>query len=152
MLWQQGLVLAAVMILLPLALYAGWLLGKLWQQRQAQHHRQQQRNQTLVDSIQTIAQAMQSGQCNLSEGVLRLHPLLEAVNQADTPQLSTHFPAMQALFEAVAAMPTHEARKNYKRNQIMKWDLERELAESRLQTEIEDELPTLLAWCSALPK
>lgn len=156
MAWQQGLVLAAVMVLLPLGLYAGWLLGRLW--RQGQLQRQQQaalaahRRQHMLDSIRTIARAMQIGQCELAEGVLRIGRLLELLVEQDKPELARDFPAMAELYQVVAEMPTHDARKQHKRNQIMKWDLERVRAEERLQPAIEQELPQLLAWCAKYPE
>ena len=53
-----------------------------------------------------IAKAMQNGDCNHSEGVIRLSMLLLPFGQSLQP-----YQAMYALYNIVKEMPTHEARK-----------------------------------------
>ena len=53
-----------------------------------------------------IAKAMQNGDCNHSEGVIRLSMLLLPFGQSLQP-----YQAMYALYNTVKEMPTHEARK-----------------------------------------
>ena len=83
---------------------------------------------------------MLNGDCNLSEGVLRLKMLLEPVGMS----IKNHVTMLQ-LYEVVETMPTHEARKALKKNERMRLDLQRESTEAALEKNIKLELHQLLA-------
>lgn len=93
----------------------------------------------LKESILIIAKAMQSHDCNHSEGVIRLKMLLEPLGVK-----IASYPAMDALYQVVKEMPTHEARQQLKRNQRMRLDLQRESAEVELEEKILLDLQQLL--------
>ena len=79
-------------------------------------------------------------ECNHSEGVLRLKMLLEPLGK----KLKA-YQSMFALYEVVMDMPTHEARRELKKNERMKLDLRRESAEADLEQKIKLELHQLLS-------
>ncbi|AUI65393.1 MULTISPECIES: DUF2489 domain-containing protein [Glaesserella] len=133
------LLILAILVLLSMAGYAFSLYWKLHQQKKQMKQAQVARYQSIIESIEIIAKAMLSEQCDLSEGVLRLKPLLDVLGK----KLST-FPAMWALYQVVENMPILDARKNLKRNERMKLDLERELKEAELTEQIKVELQQLL--------
>lgn len=83
---------------------------------------------------------MLAEQCGFSEGVLRLKPLLDVLGK----KLS-QYPAMWALYQVVESMPILEARKELKRNERMRLDLERESKEAELSEQIKQELHQLLS-------
>ena len=49
--------------------------------RQQAEQARKERLERIVDSIQVIARAMIAGQCDLSEGVMRLKPLLDVLGK-----------------------------------------------------------------------
>ncbi|MDO4697643.1 MAG: DUF2489 domain-containing protein [Pasteurellaceae bacterium] len=136
--WRFFLFILAILILLSLTAYAISLCWKLHQQKQQLQQAKNARYQRVIESIEIIAKAMETEQCGLSEGVLRLKPLLDVLGK----KLS-QFPAMWALFEVVQDMPILEARKQLKRNERMKFDLERESKEAELDAQIKNELVAL---------
>lgn len=137
------LFILAAIILLAMAGYAVYLLLALKKQRQQiqklQNEARQARVERLTESIDIIAKAMQTGDCNLSEGVLRLKMLLDPLGNS-----LKNYPAMFALYETVQDMPTHEARRELKKNERMRLDLERESKEVELEEDIQKELNQLL--------
>ncbi|MDG6882365.1 Protein of uncharacterised function (DUF2489) [Phocoenobacter uteri] len=133
-------IILAMLIILALAGYALSLFWKLRKQQKFIQNAQKERYLNIKNSVDIIAKSMLADQCNLSEGVRRLKPLLDVLGQ---PKLS-QFNAMWALFKVVEDMPILEERKKLARNQRMKLDLEREDAEMKYQDEIKQELRKLL--------
>lgn len=129
----------ALLIVLSMAGYAASLWLKIYRQKQRLKQAQSQRYLNITESIEIIANAMQSEQCDLSEGVLRLKPLLDVLGK----KLSA-YPAMWALYQVVQDMPILDARKSLKRNERMKQDLARESKEIELAEQIKQELNRLL--------
>lgn len=134
------LVIIGALIIFALAGYAVHLLLALQKQKKALQQARQARVDRLKESIVIIAKAMQSGECNHSEGVLRLKMLLEPLGK----KLKA-YQSMFALYEVVMDMPTHEARRELKKNERMKLDLRRESAEADLEQKIKLELHQLLS-------
>ncbi|MFZ7173352.1 DUF2489 domain-containing protein [[Pasteurella] aerogenes] len=134
------LVIIGALIILALAGYAVHLLFALQKQKKALQQARQARVDRLKESIVIIAKAMQSGECNPSEGVLRLKMLLEPLGKK-----LKEYPFMFTLYEVVMDMPTHEARHELKKNERMKLDLRRESAEADLEQKIKLELHQLLS-------
>lgn len=135
----------AVLIVLSMAAYAASLLLKIRHQKKQLKQAQFTRYSNICESIDLIARAMLAEQCDLSEGVLRLKPLLDVLGK----KLSA-FPAMWALYQTVEEMPILDARKALKRNERMKLDLEREAKEIELAEQIKQELAQLITENSAL--
>lgn len=135
--------LVGLVIIGGLAVYAGKLLARLKLQTQRQRQAVNARNERILESINTIALAVHQDQCNLSEGAIRLTHLLNAL-QFTQPQEFTHrYPGIYELYEKVKEMPTHEARKEYKRNEIMRFDLQRAGFEHELEDKIKVEVKEL---------
>lgn len=138
--WKTVLLLVAVCIIVGMIGYATYLLLALQKQKKALKQARRNRINRIKESIEIIAKAMLNGDCNLSEGVLRLKMLLEPVGMS----IKNHVTMLQ-LYEVVETMPTHEARKALKKNERMRLDLQRESAEAALEKNIKLELHQLLA-------
>lgn len=87
-----------------------------------------ERDQSLIESIQIIATAMRSGDCNLSEGCIRLRYLLDHLDPEQ--RLRPRLEAVYAHYEAIAHMPVREARKALKLSERNRLDREREALET----------------------
>ena len=138
--WKTVLLLVAVCIIVGMIGYATYLLLALQKQKKALQQARRNRINRIKESIEIIAKAMLNGDCNLSEGVLRLKMLLEPVGMS----IKNHVTMLQ-LYEVVETMPTHEARNALKKNERMRLDLQRESAEAALDKNIKLELHQLLA-------
>ncbi|WP_301098338.1 DUF2489 domain-containing protein [Otariodibacter sp.] len=133
------LIVLAVLIVVSMAGYAISLFMKLNQNKNKLKLAQHERYYKVSESIEIIAKAMLSDQCDLSEGVLRLKPLLDVLGKS-----LKNFPAMWELYQVVEDMPILDARKQLKRNERMKLDLERESKEVELEEKIKIELYQLI--------
>ena len=129
----------ALFLVTGLTLYAIRLLKQLKVQKELIAKAKNERAIRLKESINIIARAMQSGECNLSEGVIRLTMLLRPLGK----NLST-YPAMANLYEVVRDMSTHDDRKLLEKRERMRLDLERESAEVQFEQDIKKELYILL--------
>lgn len=124
------------LILSGLAIYAGMLLAQLKRQQERQLQAILARNERILDSVRVIAHAVLEGQCDYSEGAIRLTNLLDALQIKEGRAFAAEFPGLYGLYEKVKEMPTHEARRALKRNEVMKLDLERSGYEAELETQI----------------
>ena len=132
-------IVVAFFLVIGLCLYAIYLLKQLKIQKELITKAKHDRTIRLKESIDVIARAMQSGECNTSEGVIRLTMLLRPFGK----NLST-YPAMANLYEVVCDMPTHDARKLLDKRVRMRLDLDRESAEVQFEQDIKKELYVLL--------
>lgn len=154
MVWVALIV--GVAIIAGLAFYAGSLLARLRKQREVRDQAIQKRNDNLYESIETISLAMQQGQCDLSEGSLRVAVLLDHLalpapkSEADT--FDKQYPGIHTMYERIKHMPTHEARKQFPRKEIRKMDDERERYEVELADDIQADVSKLLVWVRAQRK
>jgi hypothetical protein len=137
--WKTFLLIAAVIIIAGMVGYAAYLLLALQKQKKALLQARRNRIHRIKESLEIIAKAMLNGDCNLSEGVLRLKMLLEPVGMS-----LKNYSAMWRLYETVEDMPTHEARRELKKNERMRLDLQRESTEAELESKIKSELNRLL--------
>ncbi|MRN37259.1 DUF2489 domain-containing protein [Neisseria sp. N95_16] len=128
---MKVLIIIGVLVIVAMAAYAAYLWLKVYRQKQQAGQAQDERRRKLAQSIDLIAMAMAQGQCNLSEGVLRLKPLIESAGLD-----FSRYPAMNKLHEVVADMPILAERRQLKRNERMKLDLIRESSEAELESEI----------------
>ena len=132
-------IVVAFLLVIGLSLYAIYLLKQLKIQKELITKAKHDRTIRLKESIDVIARAMQSGECNTSEGVIRLTMLLRPFGK----NLST-YPAMANLYEVVRDMPTHDARKLLDKRERIRLDLDRESAEVQFEQDIKKELYVLL--------
>ncbi|MFU2058461.1 DUF2489 domain-containing protein [Avibacterium volantium] len=137
--WIYLLLALGLLIIVGMAAYAVKLLRALKSQKQALENARLARVKRLKESIEIIARAMQNGDCNLSEGAIRLKMLLDPLGLKITT-----YPALAELYDVVKEMPTHQARKELKKNERMRLDLTRESAEADLESKILLELNQLL--------
>ena len=100
----------------------------------------------IIQSIQTIAKAVEQQQCNLSEASIRLYHLLEALPLIDKPDFSEKFSGLYTLYDAVKDLPTHQARKEQGKLETYKQDLQREELEAELESQILKEVAQLAAF------
>ncbi len=140
------LIILAILIVLSMLGYVIYLWVKLKKQKLIEEELKEQaevarkeRMTKIVDSIDVIARAMMVEQCALSEGILRLKPLLAALSKS----LSV-YSAMWELYEFVQEMPILDERKALKRNERMRQDLAREAKEAELDERIKVECVQLL--------
>ncbi len=138
--WISLSIIGAI-IIITMAAYAVYLLLALQKQKKALTNARSARTERLKESVIIIAKAMQNGDCNHSEGVIRLKMLLEPLGRKKL----NAYTAMFQLYEVVMDMPTHQARRELKKNERMRLDLTRESAEAELEQKIKLELHQLLA-------
>ncbi|MEE2002011.1 DUF2489 domain-containing protein [Alkalimonas sp. MEB108] len=143
-LWWM-LLLAGAAIIAGLAFYAGRLLLLVRVQQQQQELARQKKNQYLIDSIVLISRAMQSEQCELSEGALRVWVLLDHLELANKADPVTEYPGICQMYEVVKDMPTHKARKQHDKAHIRQLDKIREKAEVDLKDFILADVEKLLS-------
>ena len=136
-----SLSITGAIIIITMAAYAVYLLLALQKQKKALTNARSVRTERLKESVIIIAKAMQNGDCNHSEGVIRLKMLLEPLGRKKL----NAYTAMFQLYEVVMDMPTHQARRELKKNERMRLDLTRESAEAELEQKIKLELHQLLA-------
>ena len=132
-------IVVAFLLVIGLSLYAIYLLKRLKIQKELITKAKHELTIRLKESIDVIARAMKSGECNTSEGVIRLTMLLRPFGK----NLST-YPAMANLYEVVRDMPTHDARKLLDKRERIRLDLDRESAEVQFEQDIKKELYVLL--------
>ncbi|MDU8923473.1 DUF2489 domain-containing protein [Pasteurellaceae bacterium LIM206] len=138
--WTAILSILAGLIVLAMAVYTVYVFRQLKQQQRLFAQARQQRMARIKESVNIIAQAMLNGECNHSEGVLRLKMLLEPLGQKRLNAYS----AMAELYETVRDMPTHDARLALKKNERMQLDLQRESKEIELEEKIKADVKQLL--------
>ncbi|TYG34577.1 DUF2489 domain-containing protein [Lonepinella koalarum] len=134
------LLIFGTLILLAMTGYTIYLLMQLRKQKRLFAQAKQARMNRIKESVTLIAKAMLVGDCNHSEGVIRLKMLLDPLGQKRLVDYS----AMWQLYEIVQDMPTHDARKTLKKNERMRLDLQRESKESELEQHIKLEIQQLL--------
>lgn len=128
--------LIALSIIAGLGFYAGSLLFKLRTQQQLRKQKTHNRINSISQSIQTIAKALEQQQCNLSEGSIRLFHLLEALPVKDKPDFSQKFTGVYSLYDQVKELPTHETRKLQTKRETKQQDLQREELEAQMASQI----------------
>lgn len=144
-----ALTILAIIIVAALALYA-W---RLTRQVKAAEERQQKeqiaaaealrsKQLELVSDIHFVARAMLAQQCEVSEGVLRLHHLIQSLDPEVWPM--QELSAVRRHYQAIADMPILEAYKQLNKREQFKLDKQRWQLESDNQAAIETELQWLV--------
>jgi hypothetical protein len=144
----QSLLILALVIILPLAAYAVFLLLKLKALRQKNRLAQQEREanaqakrQQVLDDIRYIAAAMLEDRCELSEGVMRIGKLFDIISLSE--RVSSDFPSLFIHYQRIVAHPIMEARLALPKQARMKLDLQRMKSEVELEQAILEEATRL---------
>ncbi|WP_334014137.1 DUF2489 domain-containing protein [Alteromonas sp. S167] len=149
MLWAV-LTGVALLIILGLGFYAGKMLFLLKQQKARQEATRQSRVENITESLVLIAKAMEQQQCDLSEGVIRIVNLLNALPIVDQPDYKTKYPHIYALFTEVSGFAILEERQKLSKAERRKQDIAREQIESEYESKVLSELPALQTYCETL--
>lgn len=141
----DALIVLALAIIGLLGAYALYLQIKLKQHKTklAQEELEAQAKllefqQNLIEDIRFIAQAMIQKQCDLTEGVLRIHNLINRLDENiwNHPQLKQ----TQLYYTQCADMPILEAYKQQTKQQKMQQDLKRVKLEQQYEQNILKEM------------
>lgn len=145
------LIAFAVIVLIILSAIAGYYLWQLHNLRKKQSE-QQAKNQAarkahqeeLAKDIRFIANSMVQGQCEVTEGCLRLQYLMDKLdeNLKNKPE----FQAIHMHCQQTAHMPTHQAYKALAPKEQFKLDKERFSLEEENRDRVLKEATTLLTY------
>jgi hypothetical protein len=142
------LILLGSIIIGVLAFFAFKLMKQLKQQtidqdntKKTQQLAWRKHDKKVLASVIIIVRAMKEAQCDLAEGCWRLSVLLDSLKLSS--ELSTQFPAIFKLYEAIKHMPILEKRKKLTKQERMKLDLERMKVEAELATGIHEDIKLL---------
>ncbi|NRA71796.1 MAG: DUF2489 domain-containing protein [Gammaproteobacteria bacterium] len=145
------LLIIAALIVISLAVYAGNLLSQVATQKKAQTAQliaQEQlvtnRNEKIAESIRLIAKAIVEQQCEISEGVIRIARLLETFHHIGDRHFPAAYPNLHDLDQRLSQFPTHQGYKDLKRQQRMRFDVQRAQWEDELKQPITQECESLL--------
>ena len=145
--WLIALIIGAL-IIAGLSFYLGRLLLLLKQARGKQQAKIEARNTTLAENIYTIVWAMRDGQCEFSEGCLRVWVLLDHIMPSNPKQPRADnqklYPGIFALYEKVKDLPTHDARKKVKKSELRAMDEQRLKDEVQFKEQIETDIEQLV--------
>ncbi|WP_076419457.1 DUF2489 domain-containing protein [Colwellia sp. UCD-KL20] len=141
-------IVLALLIIVPLAIYAGMLMSRLKKQTAAQAIAEQEKQASLkqhdtkiLKSVVIIVRAMKEEQCDLSEGCWRLSVLLDSLKLSS--ELESLFPSVYQLYNAIKHMPILEERKKLAKQERMKLDFERMKLEATLKPKIQQDVNEL---------
>lgn len=140
----------ALVVILGLGFYAGRLLFLLKQQKKRKNDATNARIANISESIILISKAMEQQQCDLSEGVIRIVNLLNALPLNNPPDFKAKFPHTHALFVEISGFAVLEARQQLSKQERRKQDKAREQIESEYESKVLDELPGVKTFCEAL--
>jgi len=141
-------IVIALLIVIPLACYAGMLLSQLKKQRTEQEIAEKQKQIALkqhdtkiLNSVVIIARALKEEQCDLSEGCWRLSVLLDSLKLSS--ELDTLFPSVYQLYNGIKHMPILSERKKLAKRDRMKLDFDRMKLEADLKPKIQQDVEQL---------
>ena len=140
------LIVLAVAIILSLSFYAGKLLSQVNEQKQKKDKLRQDRVTNIMQSVHVIALAIEQQQCDLSEGVIRLTNLLDALPLSPQPKFAELYPAIYGLYYKISHFATHEARASLTKKERRQQDKDRMAIEADFETSIIDEVIKLRAY------
>lgn len=145
------LVIIAAIILLILSAVAGYYLLQVHQlkKRQAEQIKSNQEawkahQEELAKDVRFIASSMVQGQCEITEGCLRLQYLMDKLDEElkNKPE----FQRIHLHYRQTQHMPTHEAYKALKRKDQFKLDNERFKLEDQNRDGVLEEAALLLTY------
>lgn len=142
------LITAAIVIVVALSAVAAYYLIQLKRVKKAQAKQiqinkeaWQKHRDELAGDLRFIANAMLQGQCEITEGCLRLKVLMDRLD--DELQHKPEFKTIQAHFAQTINMPTHEAYKALSKQEQFKLDKTRYNLEAQNKEQILIEVKTL---------
>jgi hypothetical protein len=135
------------LIILGLAVYAGYLLLKLRKQKVLiEKHKRlaiEKRNANIFSNVDTLCMVGIQGQCDLSEISIRVYCIMDYVQGEQWVDFEKEFPAICELYHTVKEMARGKARLALPKRERMQQNMVRITAESRLSDAIIDELKLL---------
>ena len=144
------LLIIGIAIIAGLGWYAVNLLLQLKRQQEQiarqeeiQRAKVEARNNNLAESINTIAAAMSQGQCDYSEGTIRICVLLDHLSMEPAVDFRQEYPQMHSFYDQIKHMATHDKRMALSAKERMKQDVERLKYEAASKEGIDEELPKL---------
>lgn len=147
----MALVIAALLIILVLSGVAAYYLLKLKQknieaakQAEAAKKAWREKKEELAKDIRFIAHSLVQGQCEITEGCLRIKVLMDHLD-IDL-QHKTEFQAIQTVYSLTSQMPTHQAYKDLKRKEQFKLDNERYKIEDEHREDVLAEAKTIMGY------
>ena len=122
-------VVFASLLVLVLCGYAGWLLGRLWQQKRRNKRVERLRRHKALDSLDIIARSLLADQVNVTEAALRMAVLLHNIEDPDHPVVEVA--AIHVLANASSHLDTGTARQALPLREREIQDRQREALEAR---------------------
>lgn len=126
---MKVLVVIAAVIILVLSGYAGWLLGRLWQQHRRRKRVERLRRRQALDSLDIIGRSLLADQVNVTEAALRMAVLLHNLEDPQSP--SSSFSTIHTLANASRHLDTGTARQALPLREREIQDRQREALEAR---------------------
>ena len=106
---------AGLIIIIALAVYALVLWRKVWDARQVKAEQERERNERLAQDIQFLAQSLLNGQLPLIEGAIRIKVLLD--NYSGPRRTDLDIGVFETIYDATAHIPTHQQWKDLPRTE-----------------------------------
>ena len=141
--------ITASLVTLVLAIYATYLLLKVYQLKQSQKHANAVRDakhdaqlKSIIESINSIAAAMKQKQCPTIEGCIRLKVLLDQLRLADSGK--DNFKVFYTIYDKTAHIPTHQAWKDLKREEKQEFSKYMTELEEQYQSDIDEAVESVI--------
>lgn len=138
------------LIILALSVYAGRLLYRVKAQKVQQLNQQNSaiaaRKVRITESVQIIAKAMGSEECDLSEGTIRICKLLAAIPAAEPVDWVKLYPDLHAFYETIKHMPIMDARSELSKKERMQLDLNRFRFEGEYADRVQQDVARLITF------
>ena len=143
---NTSVIVIAIVVILALAGYAGWLWSKVYKRQQQQKKQQlaqeamnQQKEQDhqkyLIESIGVISQSAVNGELNISEACIRLKVLIDNLNVDD--QQKQPFSILNEVYEQLQQFHTHDARMRLSKKERTSEDRKRHFIELKNEAELQ---------------
>lgn len=104
-----SLLLAGLLLIAPLAVYAWHLWRRVWAQQRAQYEAREERQDRLGGDLNILASSLLDEQLPLIEGAIRIKVLLDNYDSALSND--SRCQVFHLIFDATADVPTHAAWK-----------------------------------------
>lgn len=153
---MTAIIVIFALIFIAVLAYHAWHLVQKVKQAEAEHEQQQkqeaaaaahnlrQKQLELVKDINFVARSVLEQQCEVTEGVLRIHYLLSGLDRDvwQMPELET----LRAHYDATKDMPILDAYKRLSRKEQFAIDKQRWSLEEKNKLQVEQELKWLVAY------
>lgn len=122
------LILAGLIIVIALAVYAGWLCYRVWHLGQARRERDRSRQEAVLAGLDVVGRALLQEQMNVTEAALRMAALLD--NLVQVPEPVVDLAPIRQLAEDAMQFETGASREALPRAERQRQDSEREKLEA----------------------